>query len=217
MRLFLALELPHAVKRQLFLAGARLLEVQWGLTDPVYKSVFRLNYTREGNLHVTLKFLGEVPEQHAPKVCDALRRVDSTGEIALRTQGLEFFPDRGPIHVIAAKVGGDTDRILELHREVERTCSALGFERDRRPYRPHVTLIRSNNGIPAHLREGYYFKSAKEVEVCLVPAFAASPEFLVGEFVLLESRLHGRQGPEYVPLARFSLDPHRRTARVDGA
>jgi len=209
MRLFLALELPQDVKRQLFLASSDLLAVRWGLTDPIYRKVFRLSQTREENLHVTLKFLGEVSDQKVPKVCDALRHVEPTGEMGLRTEGLEFFPNRGPIHVIAAKVGGDADQLVDLHGRLDKSCSGLGFEPERRPYRPHVTLLRANNGMPSHLRQGYRHTSTRKGCTLHVAPHFPSGDFLAGEFVLFESRLGGRHGPEYVPVARFPLNPTR--------
>jgi RNA 2',3'-cyclic 3'-phosphodiesterase len=205
MRLFLALELPPEVKSQLFVASSNLLPVRWGLTDPTYKKVFRLSQTRQENLHVTLKFLGEVAEQQAPKVCDALRRVEPAGELGLRTEGLEFFPNRGPIHVVAAKVGGDVDRLVDLHSRLEKACSALGFAPERRPYRPHVTLLRANNGMPSHLRQSFYHTSTrKSCTLHEVPPFPVA-DFLMNEFVLVESRLGRKHGPEYAAVARFAL------------
>ena len=192
MRLFTAIELPPILKRHLS-AGARATAQGWGAVWNAPKPSF----TREENLHVTLKFLGEVAEQQVPALCESLSRVTTAGPIPLCIEGIEFFPQRGPIRVIAAKVGGDVGRLALLHRGIENACSSLGFEPERREYRPHVTVGRSRGGLPVALRTCQSTWQALNRE-------PDEPNFEATEFVLMESRLHPT-APEYVPLARFPL------------
>jgi 2'-5' RNA ligase len=186
-RLFIAIELPEAVRRGLS-SGAR----GTAQTSPAGN----LSFTREANLHLTLKFLGEVPEPEVPRLRETLTRLPRVGPILLRTEGLEFFPLRGPIRVVAAKVEGDVGRLALVHREIESACESLGFAREARPYRPHVTLARSRRGL-AVSRSSHSAWQAFKQEV-------PGPEFEATEFVLMESRLRP-SGSEYIPLAHFPL------------
>src|SRR6476620_1044097 len=132
MRLFVALELPEGERRRL----ARLPDqMAWrGLESA------SLNWTREENLHVTLKFLGEVGDPQVPHVTAALARAGVPGPIALRIGSLGFLPPRGPIRVFVAQIGGDLDRLAALQAAIELALEPLGFAREQRAYSPHVTL-----------------------------------------------------------------------------
>ena len=193
MRLFLALEPPGDVKRYLFAAAARLVGVHWGF-DRADTGAKKISFTREENLHVTLKFLGEVAETEVPPLCEALKTVRLDGSLTLQPEGLELFPNRGAIHVIAAKIGGDTDRLAELHQRVEAVCSAFGFTRENRPFRPHITLARSKGGLPGHLRGTRGHEPRQDA--------VRAAGFVVDGFVLMESTLRP-EGPLYTLVARF--------------
>jgi 2'-5' RNA ligase len=188
-RLFVAIELPDSVKRSLADVARKLLDQNRSL---IGKDA-RVSFTREANLHITVKFLGHVPEADVAKLCEGFATVPREGAIRLRADGVEFFPDRGPVRIIAAKMGGDVGRVLSLHQRIEEACASLGFEREGRAYRPHVTLARCKNGLPPRLRSG------------TAPVFDPIDPFVANEFVLMESRLRS-DGPEYVPLARFPLE-----------
>jgi 2'-5' RNA ligase len=196
MRLFTAIELPAPVRNHL--AGlAREWADNWGeellgLSNEDYP---RASWVRPENLHVTLKFLGEVPEPDVPKVCDALSGCVSPGAMRLNADRVECLPPRGPVRVIAASVGGDVGRLALLHQEIERACDKVGFAPERREYRPHITLGRAKVPLPRHVREGLAAAGAGHFP---------GPEFEAREFVLMESRLR-REGAEYVPAARFAL------------
>jgi 2'-5' RNA ligase len=189
-RLFLAIELPQALKRHLT-SGARG-------TAQGSSPARNLSFTREQNLHVTLKFLGEVREPDVLRLCDALSCVPPVGPILLRTDGVDFFPHRGPIRVVAAKVEGDVGRLAILHREIEDACASLGFAREGREYRPHVTLARSSKGLAVSRSSASAWMALKREP--------EEPVFEATECVLMESRLNP-SGPEYIPLARFPLNP----------
>jgi 2'-5' RNA ligase len=187
MRLFVALELPEGQRRRL----AELPERQrWiGLERA------NLNWVRAENLHVTLKFLGSVPEEQVQAVCNALAEVRIPGPIGISVGGLAFLPPRGPMRVLVAELGGELDRLGVLQSEIERAMEPLGFERERRAYRPHVTVARPCRGgrVPPEFRE----------DVREHPGPRGS-EFPVDSFVLMQSDLKPG-GAVYTPIARFPL------------
>jgi RNA 2',3'-cyclic 3'-phosphodiesterase len=196
MRLFTAIELPAPVRNHL--AGlAREWAENWGeelpgLSNGEYP---RASWVRPENLHVTLKFLGEVPEPDVPRVCEALSDCASPRPMRLNVDYIECLPPRGPVRVIAAGVGGDVGRLILLHREIEDACGRIGFAPESREYRPHITLARAKVPLPRHVRESLSAAGGRHVP---------GPAFDVRESVLMESRLRP-QGAEYLPVARFPL------------
>jgi 2'-5' RNA ligase len=187
MRLFVALELPQLERQRLAeLRG----EYRWeGLERAA------LNWTREENLHITLKFLGEVSDQQVARVADALAVVHVPGLIRLRIEGHSFLPPGGPIRVYVAGVEGELDRLAALQAGIELAVAPLGFPRERRAFSPHVTLAR-----PRRERRIAVETRADVAEHQPSPG----TEFSVDSFVLMQSDLKPG-GPIYTPVARFPL------------
>jgi RNA 2',3'-cyclic 3'-phosphodiesterase len=199
MRFFAAIELPDQIRRQLA-AISQDWQEQWGeellgLSSDEYP---RASWVRPQNFHVTLKFFGEVHESNVPVLCDALSSVAVPPAFRIKADRVECLPPRGPVRVIAVGIGGDAGALRQLYAAVELKCEAAGFPADRGDYHPHITLARAKTPLPRYARSN------------LVNAGAArlpTGEAHVGEFVLMESRLVGPTGPEYIPVARFPLKP----------
>jgi 2'-5' RNA ligase len=182
MRLFLAIELPDDVREH-------LVRVQQAIAGLAPKA----SLTKPENLHVTLKFLGEVDERRTAELCDSLAKV--TGAvIELSADRLECFPTRGPLRIIAAGMRGSEKALAGVHGAIEQRCRYLGFESETRRYRPHVTLARAKGS------DGGDRRKLDEASA----EFWPGPSWRVGEFVLMQSRLRP-QGAEYVVAARFPL------------
>jgi 2'-5' RNA ligase len=131
MRLFVALALP---------AGVRAALAAWG--DTVAPAVMRR--TPAENLHVTLAFLGSRPPEDAGAVADVLRAVARpVGELAV--DGALWLPPRRPgVLAVALRAG---PALGELHADlVAALTTRVGFEPERRPLRPHVTVARARRG-----------------------------------------------------------------------
>lgn len=185
MRLFLAIELPDPVRRHLFDVATELKRTL-GSSAPV-------SWTKEPNLHVTLKFLGEVPDDRVPVICDALRVIkQSPPALRLRGEGIGAFPSRGSIRVLHARVWGDGDRLVTLHAQIESRVAALGFPRENRRFQPHVTL-----GRPREPLRGVW----EALESAVAGRFPG-PEFFTTSFTLVQSRLNPA-GAVYTAVASF--------------
>jgi len=95
------------------------------------------------NLHVTLKFLGQLDEARVPAIADALRAAcarHAAFELAVR--GLGAFPSPTRPRVLWAGLEGDAGALGALAERVETACGALGMSRETRPFAAHVTLGR---------------------------------------------------------------------------
>jgi 2'-5' RNA ligase len=138
LRLFVAINLPETergnVARALVGLGAEGLPVRWSAREA---------------LHLTLKFLGEVPDARAGEIGAALAEaVRGARPFDVTLSGLGGFPELARASVVW--LGVERHPALELlANDVELALAALGFESELRPFHPHVTLGRVRRGIPA--------------------------------------------------------------------
>ncbi len=137
MRAFLALPLPPGLC-ELLAARAR--------------AVPGLRAQAPGTIHLTLRFLGEIEETE--RVAEAVRpAAKACRPFDLELVGLGAFPHPGAARVLWAGVGGGAGEATALAAAVESALAPLGFPRETRPFRPHVTLGRfsSPRRLPAPL------------------------------------------------------------------
>jgi 2'-5' RNA ligase len=185
MRLFLAIELPGQVRAAIA-----------SLSEPLAKfGVAPRCFTRRENLHVTLKFLGEVGAPELPALCEALKAAADCHCFSIQPATIIPLPERGPIRIISIGFTGDLKQLEDLHQTIEAACEPLGFEPEARRFRPHITCARLRQ--PMH---GSARKRLQEASFAQLP----QPAFEVCEMVLMESVLEAT-GARYVPLARFPL------------
>jgi RNA 2',3'-cyclic 3'-phosphodiesterase len=96
-----------------------------------------------GNLHLTLKFLGAVPETQIDAVADALTEAGlGASPFEARIRGVGAFPSAGRPRVVWAGVTDGASQMTELARRVDVALALLGFARDERAFSSHVTLGR---------------------------------------------------------------------------
>ena len=130
-RLFLAINLPASERRAIRDATSRLRD-----------AARRVSWVTEDRLHLTLKFLGEQPEQVIGPLREALLEVAARAPVSrLELAGLGAFPNLRDPRVVWLGVGRDPKLEL-LHHDIETACAALGHEVDGRAFRPHITLGR---------------------------------------------------------------------------
>ncbi len=141
-------------------------------------------------LHLTLRFIGEIERPIANDLADALGRIRS-GPFELKIAGVGRFEQRNSGALWAA-VEPRTP-VSALASKVERSCQSVGLEPERRAFHPHITLARWNG------------RRTREVQSYLgkVQSLSSDP-FVVHEFILFESRL-SRHGAHYEEVASYPL------------
>jgi 2'-5' RNA ligase len=133
LRLFVACELPPAVRDAL----GRLQD------ELRARGAGRLRWVRPEGIHLTLKFLGEVPAAKREAVENALAgAVVSPFALDVRLGSLGGFGGRQRLRVIWVGLEGDVEGLAELAALIEEALGPLGFPRERRPFAPHLTLAR---------------------------------------------------------------------------
>ena len=132
MRLFIAIELPDEIKQG-------ITRVQ----EQLKRSGASAGWTRPEGIHLTLKFLGEVPDAKVTEIMQALDgAVRGTGRFQLAVAGAGAFPNAKVPRVLWIGVGGNVEQLGTLQSSVENAMTNLGFEREARKFSPHLTLAR---------------------------------------------------------------------------
>lgn len=184
-RLFIAIDLPDDRIDRLRELRDETLDARWTPPD---------------QYHITLRFLGDTNEAKARELRERLSGLDLP-PFPIGGEGLGVFPSIRKPRVLVASVNEDP-RLLALHGSIARVARELGFEEERKPFNPHVTLARLKNEAPRSVRR--YMKSRHN--------FRIAP-FVVDAFRLYESRL-GAAGAEHEVLQHYPL---RRASPAAGA
>lgn len=112
-----------------------------------------VRWVEASGIHLTLKFLGATDASMAPGIMEALgRQLRGAGRPRLVLSGLGTFPGGKEPRVIWAGVGGETGVLGDWQQRVEAAAGGLGWPRERRPFRPHLTLGRVRDGTAAAQR-----------------------------------------------------------------
>jgi len=95
------------------------------------------------NFHITFKFLGYVDEERVSEIKMSVERyMDKLQEVELEFTGLSVFPNVQNPKVLYMGINDRTGILTEINQYIEERLSFLGFERERKPFRPHITLKR---------------------------------------------------------------------------
>jgi len=184
-RTFVAVELNPEVRRraeelieQLAAAGA---DVKWVETH---------------NLHLTVKFLGDVRLQETPAVCKAVEAAAAKVEpFELEIRGAGAFPTARRPRTVWLGAGDGQEPMAVLHKHLETALGKLGFRKEQRRFHPHLTIGRVRRGGPAVAELGKLLEQNADFDAGRIS---------VAGVVVFSSQL-GREGPTYEALGRAKL------------
>lgn len=130
-RAFVAIDINESIRQKLVSAQEQLAATgaQLKLVEPP-------------NIHVTMKFLGEVPDDKIAPISEALERAAAgTKQFDFRIRGIGVFPNLGYIRVVWAGVSDGREEVITLQQKIEHELQPLGFPPER-DFVPHLTLAR---------------------------------------------------------------------------
>lgn len=154
------------------------------------------SWVRPESIHLTLKFLGEIDDAKALKVSAELQKAaEGIGPFNLEVGGVGCFPNARAPKVVWAGIKESVE-LSKLQKKIDERLSSIGFEAEKRPFTPHLTLCR--------------IKSAEEGRALgrLVTEAASGEQakaaFTAGSFVFMKSVLKP-SGAEHTAIKEFAL------------
>ena len=174
-RLFVAIRPPEPIRDLLIDAMDESPDFRW---------------QHDEQLHLTLRFIGEVDRPLADDIAGALTRIHAE-RFSLRIAGTGRFEQRNSGSLWAGVE--PKAAVAALASKIERTCVGLGLEPERRAFHPHITLARWKGRRTREIAD--FLQRTRGV---------ASEPFDVSEFILFESRL-SRHGAHYEEAASYPL------------
>ncbi|MFH1662806.1 MAG: RNA 2',3'-cyclic phosphodiesterase [Chloroflexota bacterium] len=162
-RAFIAIELPAELRQEL----ARLQASLKSDSQP------RIKWANPDGIHLTLKFLGNIPVSNIDRITQAM--TDAAIQITpfyLETEALGAFPNLKRVQVIWVGLDGETDKLNQLQQLIETNLVQLGFAAEQRQFKPHLTLARLGMDVSSGERQrlgeliaATSFKKGKRVKV----------------------------------------------------
>jgi len=131
-RTFISVELPqeihHKLRQMQDILGASMPDVRW---------------TKSPNIHLTLKFLGDVEVSRIDAISKALAGIASRfPPFTMSFTGLGAFPNSRKPRIVWVGLEYGADESMEIAEQIEGAMKRLGFPREKRPFRPHLTVGR---------------------------------------------------------------------------
>ena len=186
-RCFIAIEIPETIQNQ-------LARIQRTLRNQIPKA----SWVKPGNIHLTLKFLGEVDPDDVESIGKAIEGVTiHHHSFSLRIGGVGAFPNLARPRVIWAGVKVGTERVSALARDLNLALSRCGFSRETKKFNPHLTIARLRERINLTPYTNQY-RQYDRIE---------RAEMTVDTISLVQSQLHP-EGAIYSTLRSYSLTPH---------
>ena len=181
-RLFVALRPPRAIREMLISAMQGVSGARW---------------QSEEQLHLTLRFIGEVDRHRAEDIAAALGAIYAPA-VTARIAGVDLFERQGRPHMLWAGVEPH-EPLAALHRKVDQLLARVGVAPETRAFVPHITLARLNRG------------SGPVASFLALNSDLASAPFEFGHVTLYESEM-GHGGSRYHPVARYPLGENSATS-----
>lgn len=187
-RTFVAIELTPDLER-----AARDLQAQLRQRLPCPA----LRWVQPQGIHLTLKFLGDVPPSRLPAIQSALAGVAAQhAPFNLAARDLGVFPSPSRPNVLWVGLVGDLPHLHRLRDAVETAIAPLGYPTESRPFHPHLTLARIKDATPADVqRVRDLLQQPPAADLGALPAAAVH---------LMRSDL-SPQGARYTALAMYPL------------
>ncbi len=193
LRLFIALPLTSELRRR--------LEV---ITESLSEKISGVRWSKTENIHLTLKFLGDIEEKKVSAIKQVLQKVAARhGPFELNVGELGVFPGFRKPRVIWAGVREEGESLKLLVQDLEQSLARMGFKREKREYSPHLTLGRVKvTHAPPELREIFSSRGAESLG-----------RLRMDVILLIKSTLTG-EGPVYEIISRKKLSLARKDFRA---
>lgn len=166
------------------------------LIDLLRASDANVKWVDAGSLHLTLNFLGDVDERQIPEVCAAIQvAAQSVDPFELVCAGVGAFPDAQRPRTLWIGTDEGTAEVSALQYSTETGLDEIGFPKEKRKYKPHLTIGRIRRGRGSVRRLSEMLKETGGFD---------AGKTIINEVIVFSSELQP-SGPVYHPLARCPL------------
>jgi len=174
MRTFIGIEIPFEAKRRIYDFEQKILKGQ------------KIKMVELNNLHITLRFLGEVQEKDIEQLKKSLLSAVKQQPFMVSIKNVDGFPDTNQARTIYLSIDKGKEEIVRLYKEIENAIGSQ-WRKEKKEYIPHITIAR--------VRKGRINIRGKKFSY---------PPFSIEHFTLFKSELK-KTGPEYTIIQRFKL------------
>lgn len=194
MRIFVALDLNQAIRERI-----------QKFVEEIRSTAPDARWISGESLHVTLKFIGECPDEKVRQIEASLGSVQAE-PFQVTFSGAGFFPTPRTARVFWAGIEA-CDALAQLAKTIDKSLTGTGIPKEDRAFSPHLTLarIRGGSGAPGRRKDDKPNRQFAELQDFLTTHPA--PEFgtmTAREFFLYRSELSSK-GSQYTKIARFEL------------
>ncbi len=181
MRVFIAIPCPDELKEG-------MIKIQESI-----KAAGNLSLVKPENIHLTMKFLGEIEENSIPGINRRLEFLSKLPGFNISLRGVGVFPNIGYIRVVWIGVGEGAEKIIRIHSEIDKNLKDMRFKTDKN-FHPHLTIARVK------------FPEKKEYLKNIIRKNSTRDfgGFRVDRIEIMESRL-SPEGPEYSAIHEIRL------------
>jgi len=187
-RAFLAIDLPQELKKKIF-----------SLSKTVSSEGLKLKWVEEENLHLTLRFFGNISENLVEKIYKKCKEAcKKVNPFELKLAEVGYFPLKGIPRVIWIGIKESSNNLLILDNLLKKALKPLKLENKKEKFHPHITLLRIKEKTdPAAFKKLFeeLKKTSKDLE---------GKTFFVKEIIIFKSELSS-SGPKYTPLKIIPL------------
>ena len=187
-RAFLAIRLPDDVTAALGHLTDQMAQARVGGLKPV----------RPENMHLTLKFFGNINARQVESIVDTVTHTaESIRPFTLRLGNVGAYPNNRSPRVLWVGLDGDVAPLQDTHRRIESALGQIAIKPDSREFRPHLTIARIRDRTPHNERR-------RAAEALFSAEFRSGLSVPVNRLRLMRSILQP-EGPQYTSLAEIPM------------
>jgi 2'-5' RNA ligase len=184
-RTFICIEIPESIKERITTLQTELRRL-----------AAQVSWVRPANIHLTLKFLGDVSADKTPQIIEAVRRASgSCSPFQVEVSGTGCFPSRRRPSVLWVGLKAVPEPLSRLQKALEDELARQGFPRETKAFKPHLTIGRLRSP-----------RDAEQLADALIERGFAGESFSANGVIVMKSLLDPR-GAIYTPLAALPLAP----------
>jgi 2'-5' RNA ligase len=189
-RTFICLDLPSTLK-------ARLEKFEATLQA---HSRSRVSWAKPENIHLTLRFLGDIEKTRLPELQACVERAaQGINHFTMSAIGTGAFPNLRNPRVFWIGIKDDHQQLKPLQQRVEKELVAAGFGKEDKPFSPHLTIGRARTSRQSNTRA-----DMRDITTVFSSMEFAEVPFPVEEIIIMRSELRP-SGPIYTKLAMIKL------------